>query len=279
MNWKKKHAKLRERVYKASGAKSLSAFDKQVTRAAKGLTAEEALFVLADKCNVKTSREFANLSSGSQQRVSDRVIRNSSRIRSTTPTSTDSTRTNHVSRTETLTASSRYIDLLEVIQDDELRDRCADLIKRPRNHDRVFREATTILEHRIKTLSGITRRMNPQDLISKAVSPNPARAILVVSNDTSEQEGFFKICSGIEAAFRNRTHHEVSNKLTRYDAIKFCGFIDSLLLILASAEVHQERIWYVLPNKKIRRVFKITLWPIRQAHDKPNNFNYHWNYK
>lgn len=142
----------------------------------------------------------------------------------------------------TLTASSRYIDLLEIIQDGELRDRCADLIKRPRNHDRVFREATTILEHRIRTLSGITRKMNPQDLISKAVSPNPVRAILVVSNDVSEQEGFFKICSGIEAAFRNRTHHEISNKLTRHDATKFCGFIDSLLLILANAKVHQERI-------------------------------------
>lgn len=144
--------------------------------------------------------------------------------------------------TETLTASSRYIDLLEVIQDDELRDRCADLIKRPRNHDRVFREATTILEHRIRSLSRITQRLNPQALIGKAIAPDSTRAILVVSTDNSEQEGFFKICSGIEAAFRNRTHHEVSNGPTRYDAIKFCGFIDSLLLVLASAEVHQERI-------------------------------------
>ena len=69
-----------------------------------------------------------------------------------------------------LAASSRYIDLLEIIQDDELRDRCADLIKRPRNHDRVFREATTVLEHRIRTLSGI-QRMNPQDLIGKGSFP------------------------------------------------------------------------------------------------------------
>ncbi|MBI4137484.1 hypothetical protein HY469_05485 [Candidatus Roizmanbacteria bacterium] len=154
-----------------------------------------------------------------------------------------SSRPDHISRgSNTLTGSSRYVDLLEIIQDSELRDRCADLIKRPRNHDRVFREATTILEHRIKTLSGITQKMNPQPLIGKAVAPDPKRAILVVSSDHSEQEGFFKVCSGIEAAFRNRTHHEISNKLTRYDAIKFCGFIDSLLLVLAGAEVHQERI-------------------------------------
>jgi hypothetical protein len=143
---------------------------------------------------------------------------------------------------DTLTASSRYIDLLEIIQDDELRDRCADLIKRPRNHDRVFREATTVLEHRIRSLSAITQRMNPQALIGKAIAPDPTRAILVVSNEPSEQEGFYKICAGIEAAFRNRTHHEVSNRLTRNDAIKFCGFIDSLLLVLVNAEVHPERI-------------------------------------
>lgn len=158
----------------------------------------------------------------------------------TTPTSS---RSGPISRdSNTPVTSSRYVDLLEIIQDDELRDRCADLIKRPRNHDRVFREATTILEYRIRTLSGINQRMNPQALIGKAVAPDPTRAVLIVSSDPSEQEGFFKVCSGIEAAFRNRTHHEISNKLTRYDAIKFCGFIDSLLLVLAGAEVHRERI-------------------------------------
>ena len=169
-------------------------------------------------------------------------VQNEARTLSVSPRTTNTTQGNPGGRTETLAASSRYINLLEVIQDDELRDRCADLIKRPRNHDRVFREATTVLEHRVKTLSGITQRMNPQNLIGKAISSDPMRAILVVSNDAGEQEGFYKVCSGIELAFRNRTHHELSNKLTRYDAIKFCGFIDSLLLVLASAEAHQERI-------------------------------------
>ncbi len=169
-------------------------------------------------------------------------IQNEARTLFTSSRATNVGQSTPTEHTETLVASSRYIDLLEIIQDDELRDRCADLIKRPRNHDRVFREATTILEHRIKSLSGITQKMNPQDLIGKAIKPDPSHAILVISNDRSEQEGFFKICSGIEATFRNRTHHEVSDKLTRNDAIKFCGFIDSLLLILASAEVHKERI-------------------------------------
>lgn len=243
MSWKQKQQKLRERVYKASSAKTLPAFDKQVTRAANGLTTEEALFVLANRYNVRTSREFEKLSPGSQQRISDRISKNgANNLAATTAKATSPVRANHTGRTETLSASSRYIDLLEIIQDDELKDRCADLIKRPRNHDRVFREATTVLEHRVRSLSGITQRLNPQALIGKAIAPDPNRAILIVSSDPSEQEGFYKICAGIEAAFRNRTHHEVSNKLTRNDAIKFCGFIDSLLLVLVNAEVHQERI-------------------------------------
>lgn len=76
MGWKQKHQKLRERVFNSSDAKTLSAFDKQVERAAKGLTTEEALFVLADKYKVGYARDFSKLSSDSQQRVSSRIIQN-----------------------------------------------------------------------------------------------------------------------------------------------------------------------------------------------------------
>jgi len=74
MSWKQKYKRLRERVYKASGAKSISAFDKQVTRAAIGLTTEEALFVLADKYGVQETRGFTKLLPDSQQRVSNRIV-------------------------------------------------------------------------------------------------------------------------------------------------------------------------------------------------------------
>lgn len=73
MSWKKKQAKLRERVFKASGAKSLSSFDKQVTRAAVGLTSEEALFLLADKYKVREVRGFEKLSPESKHRVSNMI--------------------------------------------------------------------------------------------------------------------------------------------------------------------------------------------------------------
>ena len=184
-----------------------------------------------------------NIGAQTYKRSLSSEIQNEARsITQPAQSSIDSKITNPRQSISNLTGSSRYIDLLEIIQDPELKDRCSDLIKRPRNHDRVFREATTVLEHRIKSLSNITQRLNPQPLISKAISPDPTRAILVVSSEPSEQEGFYKICSGIEATFRNRTHHEISDKMTRYDAIKFCSFIDSLLQILGDAEVRQDRI-------------------------------------
>lgn len=132
-----------------------------------------------------------------------------------------------------LSAAIEYL-----IQDEELWDRCKDLIKAPRNFDRVFREATTVLEDRLKNLSG-EKGMRPTDLVGKVLNPDPNRAVLKVSDERFEQEGFFSICKGLMLSFRDTTHHELSDKFTRQDALKFCGFIDSLLGILSQAEKQQ----------------------------------------
>jgi len=42
-----------------------------------------------------------------------------------------------------------------MLGDGELRGRCTDLLLRKKHHDRVVREATTILEDRIRRLTGI----------------------------------------------------------------------------------------------------------------------------
>src|SRR6266550_1317393 len=41
-----------------------------------------------------------------------------------------------------------------ILQDQQLRDRCKDLLTAKKNFDRVFREATTVLDDRLKKVSG-----------------------------------------------------------------------------------------------------------------------------
>ncbi|MEM2107537.1 MAG: TIGR02391 family protein [Candidatus Bathyarchaeia archaeon] len=122
-----------------------------------------------------------------------------------------------------------------LLTDDELRKRCTDLLRARSHFDRVFREGTTVLEDRLKRLAGINdSKINAIDLVGKVLHPN--NAILIVSSQNNEQEGFYFICRGLFQAFRNPTHHQLSDKFTREDALRFCGFLDSLLAVLKQAQ-------------------------------------------
>lgn len=131
------------------------------------------------------------------------------------------------------------IDFL--LSDPELHDRCRDLILARRHYDRVVREATTVLDDRLKTVSGISN-MNPSALVGKALAPDPTKAVIIISHEKDEQEGFFYTCKGVMQTFRNRAHHTLSNTFTQADALKFCGFIDTILAVIAKGEIHTERI-------------------------------------
>lgn len=128
-----------------------------------------------------------------------------------------------------------------LIQDQELKDRCKDLLSANKHFDRVFREATTVFDDRLKRMTGITN-MNPTDLVGKVLNPDPLKAIIVVSQSVNEQMGFFSLCKGIMLLFRNNAHHNLTNNFTQEDAIKFCGFIDTILSILKNGSVHKDRV-------------------------------------
>ncbi len=123
-----------------------------------------------------------------------------------------------------------------LLGDEELKRRCTLLLTAKDSFDRVFREATTVLDDRLKKLAQIKGKMNPDALVAKVL--HPSKALLVVSEHLDEQEGFFNIAKGLMAAFRNPTHHTLNDKLTREDALRFCGFIDAMLTLLGQARVN-----------------------------------------
>lgn len=143
----------------------------------------------------------------------------------------------HTKRAEAITGAT--IDSL--LEDQALRGRCRDLLLAKKHFDRVVREATTVLDDRLKSKSKI-KNMNPVNLVGKVVNPDPEKAILVVSQEKHEQEGFHAICKGVMLAFRDKAHHALSDKFTREDALKFCGFIDTLLGAIENAEIYLERV-------------------------------------
>ena len=105
----------------------------------------------------------------------------------------------------------------------------------------MIREATTVLDDRLEKKTGI-KNLNPGALIGKVLNPNPEKAVIEISGEKSQQEGIHGICLGIMLAFRNPAHHSFSDRFTREDALKFCGFVDTVLGLIDAGTVHPERI-------------------------------------
>ena len=123
------------------------------------------------------------------------------------------------------------------IKDEELKSRCADILTASSNFDRVINQASQVLEDRIRTKSGLDRSFVGIKLINTALNADKSKSVLIVSENNEEHEGFCHICRGIMLAFRNPTHHYLSDSFEREDALKFTAFIDNLLKILQKCKV------------------------------------------
>lgn len=85
--------------------------------------------------------------------------------------------------------------------------------------------------------SGITERLTAVPLVNRVLNPDPAKAVMVVSENKEEQDGFYNLCKGMMLWHRNPVHHGLDAKLTRGDALKICAFVDLLLPVPERAKV------------------------------------------
>lgn len=129
--------------------------------------------------------------------------------------------------------------LINAIENQELKDRCLDLLTARGKFDRVINQATLVLEDTIRQKSGINDKEGVK-LVNEAIKDDASNSILAIDGESEEQEGLSHICRGIMLGFRNLTHHKLIDKFSREDALKFCSFIDILLKFIDSAKVNKK---------------------------------------
>jgi hypothetical protein len=127
--------------------------------------------------------------------------------------------------------------LINAIENQELKNRCLDLLTAKSNFDRVINQSTQVLEDTNRQKSGIVDKYGV-DLINAVFKESPLESILIIDGEPEEHQGFGHICRGIMLGFRNLTHHKLIDKFSREDAFRFCGFIDVLLKYINSAKVN-----------------------------------------
>jgi hypothetical protein len=122
------------------------------------------------------------------------------------------------------------------IRDDELRNRCADLLGAAKNYDRALREATVILEDRLRRKAGhdILAGLIPASadqtgshLVNTLCSPS--KPVLIYSTDRSKRAAFQQMLLGVVLHLRNPSHHAVDDGTQWSWAWSVVGLIDRLI--------------------------------------------------
>lgn len=129
------------------------------------------------------------------------------------------------------------------IKDEVLIGRCHDLLQAPDNFDRVVREATIILEDRLRNRISHDRltylipdsaKQTGENLVNILLAPgNP---VLSISTDQRERAAFHRIMLGVFAYLRNPFHHHVDDTTEWSWSWSIVGFIDHLLNELQNCE-------------------------------------------
>ena len=120
------------------------------------------------------------------------------------------------------------------IVDDELKDRCLDLLVRPGKADTAVRDAAVVLEHRIRKAAGLGPEDYGVGLVDKALSPKTG--LLDFGGPKPEREGIHQLYRGVIAFFKNPTSHQIIQDYDVTRARQVVGLIDLLLQLLRDAK-------------------------------------------
>jgi uncharacterized protein (TIGR02391 family) len=195
----------------------------------RGVSSEAALVYLAKQSGFGTAVYQRKLDSSKQAEVRALLAQPVSE-RATTRRSgkQPSTSRKPVSRRTSLKSATRHL-----LQDKDLRARCLDLLAASSRYDRAINQATLVLEDRIRKKAKPSTPMTGEPLVNFAFKDELSKSVLQVrSGQADDQRGFTQILRGIVPAFRNHTHHHVSDSFSQEEAILVVGFIDVLLRVV-----------------------------------------------
>lgn len=226
-------SKIMSKVAKKLGKKNITAINGMVSRKASqlGISAEAALIILAKENGVGTSTYQRNLDATKQAEVRDALP---ALFASSPKTATNGLQTKNKRSSGTTKRASLKSAIEYLIQDQELRDRCEDILLASSKFDRPINQATLVLEDRIRNKALPTnKKLVGEPLVNFSFNEDLSKTVLqVASNDADDQRGFTQILRGLVPTFRNKTHHHVIKTFSREEAMRVCGFIDVLLRVV-----------------------------------------------
>jgi Protein of unknown function (Hypoth_ymh). len=225
--------KIMLKIAEKLGKKNIKIVNGIVSRKASklGISAEAALILLAKEKGIGTATYQRNLDVTKQAEVRDALP--SFFVSARTTNHVAKTKNGNVRRSTISKRTSLKLAIEYLIDDQELRSRCLDILMASANFDRPINQATLVLEDRIRKKAQPTANLVGENLVGYAFKEDISRTVLrVTSNNADDQRGFTQILRGIVSAFRNKTHHHIVNSFSREEAMRVCGFIDVLLRVV-----------------------------------------------
>jgi uncharacterized protein (TIGR02391 family) len=226
--------KLMGKIATKIGKKDLKIVNGLVSRKASklGVSAEAALVILAKEHGIGASTFQRTLDAAKQGEIRDNLT-TFFPVQKKSQNNGPAAKNSRPAKSGITEKASLKFAIEYLIQDQELRARCQDILLASSNFDRPVNQATLVLEDRIRKKAQPTQKLVGENLVGYAFNEDLTKTVLcLASNDSDDQRGFTQILRGIVPAFRNKTHHHIINSFSRDEAMRVCGFIDVLLRVV-----------------------------------------------